>query len=72
MDLDYRFWHAKEEVKTFLKENEPVEETESEEIQQSKTNLALMSLVTFFTLSKVFQLRTRVGEGGVKISTGLN
>lgn len=56
MEIDYRWWQTKEEIKAFM------EESDSEE--QNKTNVALMSLVSFFTLSKLFQLRNRIGEAG--------
>lgn len=65
MELDYRFWQTKEAIKTFIEENEREENLSStEQSPQQNANVALMSLVTFFTLSKVFQLHKVVGEAG--------
>lgn len=65
MEIDYKWWQTKEEIRTFIEENEVDEEAMSAEmVELSKTNTALMSLVTFFAFSKLFQLRKRVGEAG--------
>ena len=56
MKIDYEWWETKEEIKTFMEENATEE--------QNKSNAALMSLVSFFALSKLFQLRKRIGSAG--------